>query len=486
MILDILDKNDRYELLILKVLESKNEQFLTIEKLCEILEVSRYKFDSYVRDLNEQLAERDNSIVIQPDGTIIWQELTTNDLEYFRYVFAKRSLKFGLLHYIVEGNHSMREFAQKVSISLPQAYLLRKELDLFLNQFDISLEKMALKHPDEYVIRNTLFDIYFFFFNGYELPFKESLIKEVKELEQSLKASLNSRFSKVKLIKLRIFFSIQLCRVKTEYPLTKMNSQIINELSWNLLREQFDDYFVEFLNHLFEEAISSGEVTWTLLFIKLNVIENYSELSTLSQENQDIAIFKANFYQVAKEIMSEELPILTLKEHEERLIGIFLNWLVFSNNPMTFIEEYQVGYFQEMYPSFHEVSYQFVDRYCRDILATTMTPNQLVKYYYDLVFFLIKVIPLDEVEPSIYICVDFSHGDSYNEFIKRNIENYKDLNVKIQAVHDAKTDIYMSDFYLPKLVPREIIWRNPPTKNDWGHFADMVLKIKGEKSEKKE
>lgn len=127
-----------------------------------------------------------------------------------------------------------------------------------------------------------------------------------------------------------------------------------------------------------------------------------------------------------------------------------------------------------------------MDTYCRNFFEVHTPNTQLVKYYYDLVFMLINILPVEEIEPTIKVCIDFSHGKFYNSFIEKNIEYYKDLNIEFQEYNDVKTDLYLSDVFQPFLTSKQIIWRDPPTQNDWTYFADTILELKREKYEKRQ
>ncbi|EKQ3613722.1 hypothetical protein P4507_002781, partial [Enterococcus faecalis] len=96
----------------------------------------------------------------------------------------------------------------------------------------------------------------------------------------------------------------------------------------------------------------------------------------------------------------------------------------------------------------------------------------------DYLFLLVTILPIELLEDVIYICVDFSHGNFYNEFIKRSISSFQNLNVKFERKLTTKTQIYISDFVLNKNVCPQIIWKNPPGPNDWKVFGDLVVSLK--------
>ncbi|HAP4981479.1 TPA: M protein trans-acting positive regulator, partial [Enterococcus faecalis OG1RF] len=94
------------------------------------------------------------------------------------------------------------------------------------------------------------------------------------------------------------------------------------------------------------------------------------------------------------------------------------------------------------------------------------------------IFLLIHYLPLNVVERPIHVCVDFSQGTNYTEYIIKQVEGFETLNLVVERQLTAKTDIFISDYLLDNLIRKQIIWKNPPTPTDWKFFGDTVVSIK--------
>lgn len=470
MILDMLEENNRYELLFARLMEEYNYQILTEKYACDYLNVSRYKLYYFINELNSYL--ENNEIKVNDESVILYSPITTIDLEKLKYTFILQSKNFLLLHSIVEGKKSIKSFAKKEYLSLPQAYRKRGQLSAILKEeIETTIKGMSLISENELAIRNGLFDIYFYFFGGFEFPFPQEISDKYVEIEQFLLAGWRLRLSKTDAQKLKLFLFIQLSRISS--------NNILDDVEVEQLKEYIQ--FQSDTPYVLPEKINfpKNEELFLMTYIGLNFDKD--KLAIVRQG--ELGRLVASFINVLEEELQDKYPVKEQLLHQSELI--FANWLTFSNQATSFIEESQIGYFSEMYPLFHTIAFQFVNEYCRILDNAEITNSQLTKYYFDIIFLLIRSISLTEVESVVMICVDFSHGEMYNAFIKRNLENYRDLNIQLQDVFDRNTDIYLSDIYLPNLVVKQIIWRDPPTKNDWINFGDSVLAIKEKKIEKR-
>ncbi|QIL46211.1 hypothetical protein G7081_03545 [Vagococcus coleopterorum] len=471
MILDILESNDRVEMLIVMMLEQYNNHVLTANMVCSELNISNYKLEQHVKGINQVL--ENNEVKIDKEGILIYGPVTTNRLEKLKQTYIMRSKKFHLLQYILDGGQSMPDFSKKAFLSIPQSYRLRLELASFLkNELNIELNSMELIAPSELALRNSLYDLYFFYFSGFDLPFSNEVREKYLEIKKMVQAVFTKRIPKTQGKNLKLFICIQLTRVLSNKNITSMDRNLIDGL---ITMEKTDYYFSQAMTNL---GLSPDEQVVLIAYIQLNIQKADISVVKSGRVQELIEMFELTIKEQIKKDVYANTDIV------EESAMLFANWLIFSNKATSFIEEAQIGYFCEMYPTFHSIAHRFVDVYCRNLLPIQVDNSQLAKYYYDLIFLLIQEISLHEIEPIINICVDFSHGSAYNMFIKRNIENYKDLNINLQESYNGDTDLYLTDIYLPNIKTDKIIWRDPPTVNDWGTFADKVLLIKESKVEK--
>lgn len=474
MILDLLEEKDRNLLLIAQLLEQFNDELLTIRIVSERLTLSKYKIENDIAELNSLFFK--NKISITNRGEILYPIIKMSELEQLKNILIKQSKKFSLLHYIATGGTNIKKFAQNEYLSAPQAYRKRLELNNFLTkEFGIRIEGMSFKSGSEITIRNMLFDLYFFYFNGFTFPFDEEAFQHSKKTKEIILADLKVRVSKTFQEKIELFILIQYSRINYRHTIEDKEIRFIDSIF-----EIENDDFKELNRYLTKEEINKNEQHFINTYILLNI--NNKEKRALFK-GKVVSLVTDFKYVFEEHIYSSDL---FSEEVEANLKAIFSNWLIFSSHATSFIDEFQVNYFSEMYPVFHAISFSFVDIYCRNFFEVHTPNTQLVKYYYDLVFMLINILPVEEIEPTIKVCIDFSHGKFYNSFIEKNIEYYKDLNIEFQEYNDVKTDLYLSDVFQPFLTSKQIIWRDPPTQNDWTYFADTILELKREKYEKRQ
>lgn len=153
-------------------------------------------------------------------------------------------------------------------------------------------------------------------------------------------------------------------------------------------------------------------------------------------------------------------------------------WSNFKLTTTTFISTEQLEFFEQSYPSVHELIYKFtlnlnkVDGY----KLSNLEKNSL---YYEFMFGLLSFNEIKNYEKTIKIFVDFSGGRHYNHYIRENIEYFRYLNIQLTDELTADTDIYISDFSNIKVNCHQIIWKTPPLDSDWEEFADTVVVLKG-------
>lgn len=140
-----------------------------------------------------------------------------------------------------------------------------------------------------------------------------------------------------------------------------------------------------------------------------------------------------NIYQnIVKGIANNEDLSLSL-EIEEKMSAeiqrILIKNTFFSVSYDSFYSFKQIDYFKENYPL---VSRTVVKEVKRLEKMGIVTEHQKLRVYYDLLFAIIDIIPLNQLEKPIHVCVDFSHGDHYSGIITAQILGFKNLTLKIE------------------------------------------------------
>jgi hypothetical protein len=93
-------------------------------------------------------------------------------------------------------------------------------------------------------------------------------------------------------------------------------------------------------------------------------------------------------------------------------------------------------------------------------------------------FALINAIPTAALVDKVYVCVDFSQGDLYTDYIVSTLQAFNNAHIVIEENISDHTNIYLSDFYSSFITQPQIIWQDPPTPTDWGQLADTIIACK--------
>lgn len=99
-------------------------------------------------------------------------------------------------------------------------------------------------------------------------------------------------------------------------------------------------------------------------------------------------------------------------------------------------------------------------------------------------FALITAVPLQVLPDKVYLCVDFSQGSVYTNYIESTLKSFNNVHIVIQHQIDELTDIYLADFKSDFVKPLQIIWENPPTPHDWSMLGDTIIAIRHQHSQK--
>ncbi|MDB7088864.1 hypothetical protein PM729_14390, partial [Enterococcus mundtii] len=177
---------------------------------------------------------------------------------------------------------------------------------------------------------------------------------------------------------------------------------------------------------------------------------------------------------------SKITPELKINEHknrisfENKLIALNRYHQIFDFTLSSFASSNQRDYFLESYPKLSKAVTRALTIYKEQLHFSDETiVNQL---FFEYVFLLINHFAFIEIP--VYVCVDFSLGNLYTNFIQNQIQGFKNLNIIVENRLTSKTDIFVSDSVIENLSITQIIWKRPPTPNDWEVFGDAIIDVK--------
>lgn len=472
---DLLMDDDRYKWYLLQYLELNKNAHCTIDQLGDILEVSRYKLEKYLQELCDELRENNYlaSIELLETGEIEVKQLTHSIVKKMRLILLERSLIYQIFHCYVTKETSLDKQIELLHVSRSSTYRLYKRLKELLHDEGFELKKNQLI-GNEFAIRSFLFGLYYEIFNGIASPFEKEIQKEAKEIFHHLEHYLNLSLPKTKEHKLLFFISISLIRLRKEHLLDQ--EYIVYEKS------AVTDYLEKWLGkHFMLTSVGKRqEIAALLLFCQMMEIDLQQELVFTSQnENEEAERIVAEFLEFLAVNSRFELSYLKKnKQLVDGLLRINRHWLIYHLRESTFVTKVQRRYFQEINPKLDDLIQTFIEKIGqRGLFHSHQERNKL---YYDYLFFLITQISVEELEEPVFICIDFSHGSSYNAYIQMMLRSLQSMNICYENKLSTKTQIYLSDFLIDNLPCLQMIWKRPPTPDDWAEFGHLLIKVKGD------
>ncbi|MDT2737295.1 helix-turn-helix domain-containing protein [Enterococcus pseudoavium] len=471
---DLLMDDDRYKWYLLQYLELNKNGYCRIEQLGDILELSRYKLEKYLQEIQEELIANHYTATIQllENGEIEVQQLTHAIVKKMRIFLVERSLTYQIFHRYVVKETSLDNQIEELHVSRSSTYRLSKQLKAQLADEGFQLKKNQLI-GNEFSIRSFLFGLYYEIFNGLASPFEEEIRRQAKEVFQYLEYYLNLSLPKTKEHKLLFFLSIVLIRLRKGHPVKENYIDYQADAVTEYLFKWLDSHFT------LTQTEKYQEIAALLLFCQTIEIDLKQELNFIEEkQNQQAKTLVNEFLQHLAD--HSQFAIARLKANDSLIVGLLRinrRWLIYHFRETTFVTKIQRRYFQEINPKLDELIQDFIEKIAqRGLFHSDQERNKL---YYDYLFFLVTQISVEELEAPVYICIDFSHGSSYNEYIQTLLSSLQSMNICYEEKLSTKTQIYLSDFLIDTLPCQQMIWKRPPTPEDWAEFGHMLLTVKG-------
>ncbi|KRM23368.1 helix-turn-helix domain-containing protein [Latilactobacillus graminis] len=477
---EFLDVNYRYQYYLLELIADNGNYYLTVSKAMKLLGISKFKITQYVEGINADLAiiSPDSHLKVNGDGVFESQNINEGIVRKIRLDYLKQSnlfkmLEFSLLH--PEKNETA-DFCEALFIGTTKFYELKKELTAIVEQFNLKFKKNRLV-GSEIVIRQFVFEIYYSYFNGIERPFDtvQTIANQVMDrLSTDLDISRLPTTDK----KLEIYIKIQYIRMRgkdylTDHLLTAGFKETQTTL-WNAVTaiittdyrlNMSSEFEIEaLLTFLFSEGFVDFEVDWLA-----------GQLQTTVKRLTQRFIEQVNVVLAADVGQTKQFSV-ALQRLAQDLNQIHTKQLTFYTEPTTFIDENQLNYFAESNPLFHIIIQQVMDKN-----KHKLEWRKQASIYYDYMFACIEDIPLEILKDRVRVCVDFSQGKLYNQYMQKMVNYFNNLNIEVQSTIQDNTDLYLSDFYSGDLTCKQLIWKNPPTVFNWQQFGDVIVSIKKEK-----
>lgn len=459
-------------------LELNQEKEISVQQICDLLNLTPQKFERCLKDLQIDLLQfEENPKVYKTDSFIHSQNLTTYIVSRLRLIYLEQSEVFLWLREMLEEDLSLKQFSKKNFISLPSAYAKTSQLKKFLVQKGLKIKNGRLI-GDELKIRSFYFCLFFESYEGLSFPFSEELHKRVRQYVNFLIQTYHFRVVNIQLAKLEIFLAVTFCRLKNHYGLSSDEDYF----QVNVDFQKNFDYVVQYgMKEFIEDKKISvdREMKYFLFYLQG---EQLVEEAVMVRENLMEKLDNVS-RNIARKIF-EQLALDNQSLYEDfldRLVQLNQFHYVFTFWISSFTSKRQLHYFFEICPYYSTTIFDVLNQYKNELPFEESLLNHLFCEY---LFLLDEFYSFVLVEEPVYVYVCFSLGQTYTNFIVNQIKNFKNLNICVEKELTSKIDIYISDRAISPMNSNQIIWKKPPTATDWRFFGDKVIEVRREKSVK--
>lgn len=474
--------NDELAYQLLKLMLVDSNQTLVESKVIEDLRISSYLLNKLIEGINndlQKISTPEHPIYLnEPEKNILrGNQLTTQALNKLALMFLERSNNFKIFEYHAFECNIMAKttFMKAKFISNTAYYTNERELFSKLKSRHITSDSLN-ESRKEYDNRLYLFQIYYTAYNGIKSPMSD-LDPAIDHVIDDLRSTFNINFLPTGLNKLSIFLKVWLKRLQNQDELQKGVIQNIDDQLYDQLTPIFT-YLERKLslklgkyerNFLYSFLVIQKYINTDLTTLKVDATQQAKTLSTafMKQLNQQ-AILNPD---------STAIPDALYNQ----IFEINLQFLTFYIEPSTFVDTEQVTFFEESYPLFNTVVVNYLHNLINHF-NIEMSDDSVVGLYFSYMFAMIDLIEPTDLIDVVRICVDFSQGELYTNYIIKTLESFSNVYIEVQHALSANTDLYLSDYESSFINHRQVIWVNPPSPTDWQLLADKIISIKKQKA----
>lgn len=451
-------------------LDFGNDVPITLNFVFE-LKISEYKLGQLVEKLSQDLQSKIFDGGPKPEllfykGYIQFKNISSLGLRQLRCKYAQESVRFAIFDYLLVGkeHESKRHFIERVHISRSYFYRMSSEINRILhNMFHLD------KNSSELEVRETIFDVYYYFFNGIIFPFSEYLVN-VKDLLSQLRLIFLKPLLPTQIEQLRYILAIQNIRIDSGKQFT---IGIINDRN----------YYISETKKILEEVYQindsklNEETEFLVGSMMINEIIRVNTQDFTSDFRKDVV----RMTELEIQIVDDEVDSSFNRAKLEKSFNMINFRALFPFfNGSTFFDHKRTSFFRDVYPNIDAIATKEIKVVLSKLDRELLFENVNQIYYYFL-FSLIGTIPTNAFRDTVFITVDFSQGTLYTEYVKSRLMDLVSLNIVIDSTVFSRTDLYISDSYMANVYLPQVILQDPIHDADWKQLANQIMKIKKEK-----
>ncbi|WP_040471473.1 hypothetical protein [Lentilactobacillus kisonensis] len=479
------EKNDQLAFLLLQRFFVKRNTIVTASSIFDTLPISEYKLSQLLISINSDLATiqcgKDSSISMPEKNILKGHNITTTVMNEIRLLYLKRSVLFALFNYqfLQFKTLSKETFMKQNFISKTKFYASGVELRKILNESDF-YHSSNIINDSEYILRLHIFEFFYSAFNGIDSPFPDMNIP-INNLIIRIQAQFSFLIKPVQKSKLEIFLKIWILRMINGNFIT---NQLISADNLSFEVHEKLTSIQSFIKEHFHVNLNDGEMNYLYTFL-LTQEYTHGIQQVLTQTDYPLA------YKLTDDLINEVKDQGALSDPQRfdpeklfvSLTAIHLRFITLYIEPTTFISLDQIDFFKQTYPIFHVIINRFIE-HIKDQKIMKLNKRESANLYFDYMFAFINAIPKELLFEKVHICVDFSQGTLYNNYIIKTLNGFANANIVIESNISRATDIYLSDFFSTAVKKSQTIWRNPPSPDDWGALGDNIVRLKQAKVRK--
>ena len=473
---NFLDKDDKRKFDFVRLLEESSELSELNTTIQAQLSLSTFLFNKTIEELRQDFATYDleHFFAIETDNvqtTLLEAGQATSDLLLTHYL--RDSLSFAIVVALFIGDfQSTQSFADDHFTSYTSVYSRVRQIKQLLQDFDVEIDKQHHIVGAETNIRYLLTRMFAFVLADDAALYSPT----VQTAAGSMIASLETRVTLPHTVqtKLRHFIQIALVREAAGYQLSlgDANRQKVMGNLWSLYAEEAA------LIGQFPVSLAVQQEILAFLYVSGLLPAAKMDQQSLGQH---LSRLSHRFLSAATAAFGLKDPALQTRLMTE-LNRVHFELIYFPLNAFYSFERFDMTFFKDSYTEYFE--------FCRTYLMDEdfLRAESFLSYrpyvFYRYLMILVSTIQLDAVMEPIIVCVDFSFGQEYNNFIKKNFALFVNLNVNVQFMYDEHTDVVVTnlnsaydDFDVEK-----VIWLDPPRAIDWAHLSDRILEIRATKT----
>lgn len=474
----LFNKNDRICIQIFRLLNTQTTHTIPVDVLKNQFDLTSYQVNKFYDSMNADLAAVTIAgappCYIETEIKGIWHihHFDTYTLHRLAVSYYTRStpLKIMAYKFFYSELQTSVAYSKQNFISTSAFFHGTQALNKELTQQGFYQTTNA-QYSLEFTIRTHLFQFYYANFTGSKICFPE-LTATADQLIAACQPLITTTLVPTQRAKLAIFFKILILRLNNQQPLTDfaINPQ---------LYQGHATAFAQPLQAILP-ALTAAEIDYIYCFL---ITQDFIQLQTdlITTCFPEVTTLTQYFMMLVttQEIL---LPNINLDQTGlyAAILRINMQIVALYIEPTTFIDADQIQFFEELYPAYDTIIRQYL-RYLRRYNKQTLSDSMTINLYFSYMFALINEIPIDNLNEQVFICVDFSQGTLYSNYVIQSLTAFKHAHIVVERDICDHTDLYISDFHADTVKQPQVIWQDPPTPTDWSKLSDLILALKQQK-----